>query len=154
MSRDVVIIGVPSYLTLSEMLKPLEEFGQIVKAGIDEKRRKYQSNINIFVTFADTIGSTRALNKKHMRIEGSSVEIQEVKQVRDDRRYGLVSGTARRRQNKRPRQESNEQHEGEADDDKEVSKEKSDKGDSKDSSEKRDKFSRERKLKISDRLGY
>lgn len=85
MSRDVVIINIPSYLTLSAMIKPFEEFGEIVRAGVDERRRKVKSQINLFITFADAIGATRAIQKKHVRIEGSWVEIDRVREVNDNR---------------------------------------------------------------------
>lgn len=75
--NSVVGIGIPSTLKLSIATKQFEEFGDVVKASIDSKRRQKFDKINIFIQYADSISAKRALKTGYIILDGERINIEE-----------------------------------------------------------------------------
>lgn len=76
MSRDVIAFQVPSLLKLSEVIKHFETFGDITKAAVDEKRRISKPYVNVFLSYGDRIGASRALAAGSVEINGLRIRIE------------------------------------------------------------------------------
>lgn len=75
--KIIVAKEVPAWLKLSEIAKVFEEFGELVRISVDEKKRTKHEKVNTFVTYADQNGAKRALEKGTVNINGQKVTICE-----------------------------------------------------------------------------
>lgn len=89
--RDIVAFDVPILLKLSEVLKELENFGDVTRISVDEKRRKTRDSMNIFVSFAESAGALRALNTEFIVIHGKKIHMGRNKAKIQKRNYGNLN---------------------------------------------------------------
>jgi len=75
-NRDIIAFQVPSLLKLSDLIKPFEVFGDITKAALDEKRRTSKPYVNLFISYGDCIGASRALAAGSIEINGLRIRIE------------------------------------------------------------------------------
>lgn len=76
MSRDIIAHQIPSILKLSDAIKHFECFGDITKAALDEKRRTKNTYVNLFITYVDRLGASRAIAAGMVDINGIRVRIE------------------------------------------------------------------------------
>lgn len=74
-SRDIVAYNIPRWLKVSAIAAKFEQYGEIMRIGIDEKNRKSIANITVFISFDSAVSATRALNAGIIMVEGNRVEI-------------------------------------------------------------------------------
>lgn len=110
MSREIVIKQVPSHLPLSEVIKLFEQFGEVTRGSVDERRRHREAFINIFITFESHVGAERAIRKGQMEIERYWCPIERVRyrQQRPDLRNRLKPKTQEEKDKKKNNWQVNE----------------------------------------------
>jgi hypothetical protein len=72
----VVGIGIPVTMKLSKAVEHFEQYGDVVRASIDTKRRQKYNEINIFITYADKISAKRAIEASYLLINDEKVKIE------------------------------------------------------------------------------
>ena len=74
--RDIIAFQVPSLLKLSDLVRYFESFGDITKAALDEKRRTTKPYINLFISYADRLGASRAIAAGSVDINGTKIRME------------------------------------------------------------------------------
>lgn len=74
--RDVVAFDVPIEIKLSEILVELEKLGDITRIGVDEKKRKSGTVMNVFASFAESASALRAIKACFITLNGIKIDIK------------------------------------------------------------------------------
>jgi hypothetical protein len=79
-------VGIPSTWKMSKAVLPFEAFGDVVRSSVDNKRRLQNKEINIFITYADSVAAKRALEEKIVRYDGATITMEVPNWVRQQER--------------------------------------------------------------------
>ena len=112
--RDIVAFDVPIVFKLSEVLKELENFGDVTRIAVDERRRKTRDSMNIFVSFAESAGALRALNAEFIVIQGKKINLGKSKNNIQKRKHdeSLFSSYNKFRKRRDPSTDDEMNHQG------------------------------------------
>lgn len=76
MAKEIIAYDVPVIIKMSKLIEQFETFGDIVRASVDERKRRSNLTMNLFIAYADQIGAARAIAMGYLNINGSQIKIE------------------------------------------------------------------------------
>lgn len=83
MTKEVVAKDVPTIEKLSNIIVKFERFGDVIKASMDERKRKSSNVSHVFITFADDIHASRAVEAGSIDIRGMKIKVEPYTERKD-----------------------------------------------------------------------
>lgn len=74
--REIVAKYIPTSTKSSQIVSTFETFGDIIKLTLDEHRRRTNTTMHVFITFAEAINASRAVEAEFVYIKGQKITIE------------------------------------------------------------------------------